>query len=139
MSAEENKALVRRLYEEIINRGNLAPVDELLAPDYKEGNALAGPQGFTQFISRIGAAFPDLHITIEDMIAEGDKVAARLTVTGTHDGPMSGPMGDVPPTGKRATWTGIDIIRVEGGKIAQRHSERDLLAMMQQLGVIPAP
>jgi predicted ester cyclase len=137
MSTEDNKALVSRFYEEILNGGNLALADNLLAADYKEDNVPSGPEGFRQFVARVGGAFPDLHITVEDMVAEGDKVVAQLTVTGTQLGPLSGPMGHIAPTGKRATWRGIDIFRVAGGKIAERRGIRDFLGMVQQLGAIP--
>jgi len=139
MSAE-NKAIVRRFFEEVVNKGNMAVADELIAQDYLEHGSPAGQpagiEGFKQFIALVATAFPDLQVTIEDMISEENKVVVRLTVHGTHTGKL---MGAIPPTGKRAMWTGIDIIRVVGGKIAERWSQRDLLGMMQQLGVIPAP
>ncbi len=114
MSTEDNKALVRRLYEEVFNRGNLPTVDELLATDYIDHTALPGtspgPEGLKQFISMFRAAFPDLHFTIEDMIAEGDTVVVRQTYRGTHKGDLM----NIPPTGKQVTITSIDIGRFAG-------------------------
>ena len=137
MSTEDNKALVRRLYEEVFNRGNLSTVDELLAADYIDHTALPGtspgPEGLKQFISMFRAAFPDLHFTIEDMIAEGDTVVVRQTYRGTHQGNLMG----IPPTGKQVTISALHIYRVAGGKIVEGWVNSDDLGMMQQLGVIP--
>lgn len=138
MSAEENKAIVRRFYEQAINTGNLHLAEQLLAPDYQEHPPLPGGgtgfQGFKQFVAMISTSFPDLHVAIKDIVAEGDKVAVRLTVSGTHKGAL---MGKIPPTGKHVTWRGLDIIRIADGKIVERWSERDLLGLMQELGAIP--
>lgn len=88
--------------------------------------------GFKQFVSRLATAFPDLHITIEDMISEVDKVVARVTVRATHKGTF---MGSIPPTGKEVIFTGVDIFQISGGKIIGRWNQRDLLGLMQQLGL----
>lgn len=139
MSTDDNKALVLRFYEDVINKGNMRLAEDVLAPDYVEHPGLpgggSGLAGFKQFVGMVGTAFPDLHVTVEDLIAEGDKVAARLTVSGTHKGVF---LGSIQPTGIHVTWTGIDLIRIAGGKIVERWNQRDLLGLMQQLGVIPA-
>jgi steroid delta-isomerase-like uncharacterized protein len=138
VSAEENKAQVRRLLE-AINTDNLDNIDELIASDYvyhSPGSPeVRGPDGFRQMISMYKTAFPDLNMVIDDMLAEGDKVAFRWTGTGTQRGEMMG----VPPTGKRVTGTGLIISRFAGGKIVEDHEVIDMLGMMQQLGVVPTP
>lgn len=139
MSTEELKAIVRRDVEEFWNARNLAKVDEFFAPIYvnHEPNA---PQvrdlaAFKQYAAALFAAFPDLHVTIEDMVAEGDQVAKRYSITGTHRGEWLG----LPPTGKPATITGITIYRIADGKIVECWWSYDALGMLQQLGVIPVP
>jgi steroid delta-isomerase-like uncharacterized protein len=137
MSALENKAVVRRFYE-ALNKHNVAGMLELLALDWVWHGPL--PPGFTP--DRAGVtdamtvywtAFPDSHATIEDLIAEGDKVVARVTARVTHQGEFMG----VPPTGKHVSATGIEIDRIEGGKIVETWHSRDDLGFLQQLGVIP--
>jgi steroid delta-isomerase-like uncharacterized protein len=139
VSVEENKAIVRRLLDEVINKGNLDVVDELVARDYvysaPGSPEMRGPEGFKQLISMYRSAFPDMQMTEDDMIGEGDKVVSRWTATGTHRGELMG----IPPTGKRATVTGIIISRIAGGKVVEDHEVLDSMGMMQQLGVIPAP
>lgn len=138
MSIETDKALVSRFFEEVINKGNMDLAEEIMSPDYIDYNVsegiTQGLEGFRQFISMVTTAFPDISVKVEDMIAEESKVAVRLTISGTHKGVL---MGNIPPTGKHATWTGIDIIGIEDGKIKERWNQRDLLGLMQQLGVIP--
>lgn len=134
----ENKAVVQRFYHEVVNHGNIALADKLMAYDFVEhGNpAGSGIEGFRQFVTMLTTAFPDLQITIEDMIAEGDKVVARVTVRGTHEGTL---MGSILPTGQEVTFTGIDIFQLANGKIVGRWNQRDLLGLMQQLGVVTLP
>jgi len=130
---EANKAVRRRYYEEVWNQGNLDVIDEIYPPDrdwHRYGNA----DGFKQYVAATRAAFPDLHYTIEDMIAEGDLVAVRTTATGTHKGEFMG----IPPTGVHATMTGLLISPIIDGKIQTSWVNEDNLGMMQQLGVIPA-
>lgn len=138
MSTEENKALVRRFYEEVFNKKNLADIDAFIDPKIIEHDLPpglpAGSEGTRQFIGMYVAAFPDLHLTAEDMIAEGDRVVARLTFRGTHRSELMG----IPPTGKQATTTGIQIVRIANGKIVENWINLDTLGMLQQLGVIPA-
>lgn len=137
VSAEGNKTIVRRLYGELINAGELSRGEELVAADFIDHPGIpglpAGRAGLLQFVSLARTAFPDLHVAVEDLLAEGDRVAARVTVSGTQRGVF---MGTIPPTGKRVTWTGIDILRIAGGKIAERWNERDLLGLMEQLGAV---
>lgn len=139
MSVEENKALVRRHVEEAWNKGNLSVLDEIMAPNLVNHNAPPGitpdREGFKQIISMHRKAFSDLHVTVEDMVAEGDKVVNRWTVSGTHKGEYMG----IAPTGKQVTLTGISIHRIEGGKIVEQWHEVDMLGLMQQLGVVPPP
>ena len=137
MSTEDNKALERRVFEEVLNKGNLALVDELFSPDnvvHTSTGPVHGSEGFKQFVNMYLSAFPDLQFTIEDMVAEGDKVVTRYTARGTHRGDLQG----IPPTGKPATVTGIVISRYEGGKSVEGWLEFDALGMMQQLGVVPS-
>ncbi|HXZ05639.1 MAG TPA: ester cyclase [Ktedonobacteraceae bacterium] len=136
MSTEENKALLRRLFEEVWNQGNLATVDELLAPDYVLNDPallVRGPEGFKAYVSAFRSAFPDMYATIEDQIAGEDRVAMRFTVHATHKGEFQG----IPPTGKQVTLSGIDIQRIADGKIAENWVNLDALGLLQQLGVLP--
>ena len=139
MSVEENKAIVHRIMEEIFNKGNVAAADELIASNFVDHNPVsgqpAGLEGLKQVVTMFRTAFPDLHCTVEEMIAEGDKVVARGTIRGTHKGEFMG----VPPTGKRVRVTGIDIARIAGGKVVERWGNFDEMGMMQQLGVVPPP
>lgn len=140
MSAEENKAIIRRMVEEMFNEGNLDATDDIIARDHvhydpampEEGH---GPEDFKQFVSVYRSAFPDLHVEIEDQVAEGDRVATRWTAAGTHEGELAG----IAPTGKRVTTPGMEISRIEGGKVAETWENYDMMGLMQQLGVIPAP
>jgi predicted ester cyclase len=128
MSAEENKALVRREQEELWNHtGNLDAAEELFAPDHAE----AAKQEAADF--RQG--FPDVVSTIEDLIAEGDKVVARWRSQATHQGDYMG----IPPTGKEVEFTGISVYRMEGGKIAESWTAEDQLGLMRQIGAVSDP
>ncbi len=139
MSAEENKAVVRREMEELFNHtGNLDAVEELIATDYVSYEPTSGEtrgiEGARQFAATYRQAFPDLENTVEDMVAEGDKVVVRFRARGTHEGETEA-FG--PATGKRMDITGITIKRVVDGKIAEAWTNFDALGMMQQLGMIP--
>jgi len=137
MSTEDNKALARRGFEETLNQRNLIVLDELHVPDFvyhAASRTIQGREPFKHFLSMLITAFPDVHVTIEDMIGEGDRVVIRYTYRGTHKGDLMG----IPPTGKQATITGILIGRFEDGKFLEGWIEFDALGMMQQLGVIPA-
>src|SRR5947209_426141 len=144
MTLEENKALIRRYYEEIdasAQDGRGASVlDEFVAPDFVNHNPSPGfaPNlvGLKQAYEHFLAATPDGYHVIEDMIAEGDKVVTRLSGYGTQTGEL---LGIIPPTGKKFRATAIAIHRITNGKIVEHWSEVDNLGVMQQLGVIPAP
>ena len=140
MSTDANKVLVRRLWEEVFNKRNLAVADEVVAPDAINYEALPGmtregPESVKQILHLLTAAFPDHHTTLEEMIAEGDQVVVRTTFSGTHQGAFMG----VPPTGKPFSQAQIHIVRIVDGKAVEHRAVRDDMSMMQQLGVIPAP
>ncbi len=140
MSTEENKAVVRREIEELLNHmGNLDAAEEIIAPDYVSHEPTSGDtrgiEGAKQFAATYRQAFPDLENTIEDMVAEGDKVVVRFRGRGTHQGETEA-FG--PPTGKRMEITGITIKRLSEGKIVEAWTNFDALGMMQQLGLVPA-
>ena len=140
MSIEQNKALVRQLVEEMINQGNLSLADEMFAADFIEheelpAEAARGREGVKQMMTMMRSAFPDFQVTIEDMIAEGDKVVIRQTWTGTHQGEFMG----MPPTGKRIAFGVFDIIRIEGGKFVEHWGQMDSTGLMQQLGADTTP
>ena len=139
MSTEENKTLMRRFFEEVYTKKNLAAIGEFIAPTHIDHSAAAaglpgGPAGSRQAIGMMLTGFPDLHVTVEDMIAEGDKVVVRMTMRGTQQGAF----GSIPPTGKQVAVSTIDIVRIEGGKIAEEWGIDDMLGMLQQLGVVPS-
>jgi steroid delta-isomerase-like uncharacterized protein len=137
MSTEENKALVYR-YCEAWNKHNVAAMEELYAPDLVSHSAGVFPdmdrEGVKQMYTAVFfPAFPDAHIAVEDLIAEGDKVVCRWTVRGTHRGEFMG----VPPTGKQVSFTGIEIERIEDDRFVEFWTIGDMLGVMQQLGAIP--
>ena len=137
MTIEENKAVARRVLEEIFNKGNLDVADELLAPEYVDHDPampedVRGPEGFKEYVRAYRSAFSDIHIQIEDQIAEGDNVVTRWTGTGTHDGDLAG----IAPTGKRVTLPGMEIVRISGGKLVEGWEGYDTMNLMQQLGVV---
>jgi steroid delta-isomerase-like uncharacterized protein len=138
MSADENEAITRRAYE-AINQKNLDALDQMVASDIIDHDPAPGQgpglEGVKQYFSSLHTAFPDVQMNIDDMIAEGDKVVARVNMSGTHQGEFMG--ND--PTGNRVTITGIDILRIADGKIVERWGKFDDLSMMQQLGVISEP
>lgn len=139
MAGEDNKTLVRRLFEEAWNKGNASVADQLIATNYVNHDPVAPPElqkgqdGFKQSIAAYRSAFPDLRITIDDQAAEGDKVITRWTARGTQRGELFG----VAPTGKMGTVTGITFSRVSGGKIMEDWTNWDTLGLMQQLGAVP--
>lgn len=137
MTLEEMKAFVRRHDEDVINRNDLSVLETDISPDYIDHAALPGfspgPAGAKAMLSMIHGAFTDLHATIEDTIAEGDKVAVRKSWTGTHEGAFMG----IAPTGKRVKFEGIVIWRIEKGQLIERWASIDRLGIMEQLGVLP--
>ena len=134
---EENKATQRRLMEEVWNKGNLDFVDELIAAEHvhydPQSPPVRGTEGYKQLVSMYRSAFPDLHFTIEDLIAEGNKVVVRYTAVGTQRGDLP----SIPATGKHSTVTGIMISRLAGGKFVETSVNWDTLGMLQNLGVVP--
>ena len=139
MSTEENKALSQRFIYEVLNKKNLQAIDDLIAPDAIDHAAPPGvppgSEGVKQFLAMVLTAFPDYKETIEDMIAEGDKVVTRSTWQGTHRGAFMG----IPPTGKQVKVTSIDISRVANGKFVEHWGLQDVPRLMEQLGVMPTP
>lgn len=139
MSANENKARVRSLYEHIFNQKNLAAVDDYFAPTVIDHSlppgVPGGIEGVRQTIGMFLGAFPDLRLTVEDSIAEGDRVVSRWMLRGTHQGASLG----MPPTGKHVTMPGISIVRMEDGKSTEQWVIFDQMVMLQQLGLAPAP
>jgi steroid delta-isomerase-like uncharacterized protein len=137
MSSEANKDVVRRTHAAII-QGDMSALGELFTPDYVDHSRLGvspGPEGVVQFFAMARAAMPDLHATLDELIAEGDRVVARGTITGTQTGAFMG----IPATGKRVAIAYIDINWIADGKIAERWANQDDLGMLQQLGLIPPP
>ena len=130
-TTEVNKAQFRRAYEEVLNKGDVSVVDELIAPGTNRG-----PSSLRWLATMLRTAFPDLRFTIEELVAEGDIVAGRLTMSGTHEGPM---MGLPPPTGRAVRQDHMHFVRYRDGRAIEHWGVRDDLGMMQQLGVIPEP
>ena len=140
MSTEQNKALVRQLVKEAINQGNIRVIDELLIPDFVEHEELPpgippGREGPKVLFTMLRSGFPDIKATIEHLIAEGDQVVLHMTWTGTHKGEFMG----IPPTGKSISINVIDILGIAESKFVEHWGVMDSMAMMQQLGVVPAP
>jgi predicted ester cyclase len=141
MSTEANKAISRRFLKEIFSQGNLAVADEIIAPDHVDSGPGTlpglppGPEGSKQLVTVYRNAFPDVQFTLDEQIAEGDKVVTRFTAHGTHKGELAG----IPPTGKSSTVTGMSVDRIVNGKIVESWGIFDQFGMMQQLGVIPVP
>jgi steroid delta-isomerase-like uncharacterized protein len=139
MSTEENKALIRRLIEEFINKGDTAVAEALVAEDHVALEPSAGHQpgraGLLTTITRMRTAFPDLQYTIEDMVAEGDKVAVYFVWRGTHQGEFLG----IAPTGKRVTVPGMGFDYCVAGQCKKSRILMDTMSLMRQLGVVPPP
>ena len=128
----ENEAVVRRFFEELWNAGDLDAADSLLSPAHVHHigeRRLDGPEGVKAAVTRFRGAFPDLHFTIEDVVSDGDRVVVRWIATGTHDGPFY----DVPATGRPTRWSGMDLVRLEGGRIVELWSNADSMTLVEQL------
>ena len=141
MSAED-KARANRFVDEFFNKKNVGIMDELFTVDYVEYDAnfpqgLRGRAAVKEYYTSFITAFPDMQMTVEHVISEGDKVVQQLTWTGTHNGPLVGPGGAIPPTGKRITTTGMHVARIADGKAVEGWGYGDDLGLMQQLGIIP--
>ncbi len=135
MTKQENEAIVRRTWEELFNQGKLAVADELISPDFKNHAAPGSPPGpasFKGLVTFYRSAFPDAQFTIEDLLADDDKVVMRNTFSGTHRGPFMG----VAPTGRRVSQEQIHIVRVASGQVVEHWAVRDDLNLLRQLGVI---
>ena len=136
MSAEENKALVRSYIEKVWHQKNSAAIDEFLAVNYQRHTspnvAPVNREGQKQRLVGIRAAFPDITLTLEEILAEGDRVAFRSTIRGTHQNIFQG----IPPTGRQVTVSLLDIVRVEDSKIVEHWGGPDFLDWLQQLGAV---
>jgi uncharacterized protein (TIGR02246 family)/steroid delta-isomerase-like uncharacterized protein len=134
-TAQANKALARRYWDEVINQGKVAVIDEIFAADYDQHHVGVPPglAGIKAFVKTMSVAFPDQHATIEDTIVEGDRVMTRTTVRATHTGPFR----DIAPTGRSVSVEILDIWRVEDGKLKEHWGVFDNLAFLRQLGAIP--
>jgi predicted ester cyclase len=133
MSTDLNKALVRRLYDEFLNAGKLDLLDQLVSPDYVGAGGQRGPAGFAEPIVALRAAFPDLHYTSDEIVAEGDRVAVRWTWRGT----FTNTFRRYAPTGKAMTSTGLAIFQLTDGKVVRTSLETDRLGFLVAIGAIP--
>ena len=137
--SEENKALIRRWFEEVWNKGREAAIDEMFAAEGiahgladETGNDLRGPHDYKPFFRKFRSAFPEIEVLVEDTVAEGDKVAARCLVRGKHQSDSLG----FAATGQSTEFTGITIVRVEEGKIVEAWNNFDFMTMYRQLGAL---
>ena len=139
LPAEDNKALVRRFVDEVQSSGNIGLIDEICSPEFVNHSAPPGIPADREGIKIVTAmfrrAFPDSYFTVEDMMAEGDKVATRKTFHGTHEGEFMG----IPPSGRSVSTGLIDIVRISEGRVVEHWSMGDSLGMMRQLGVLSQP
>jgi len=139
VSTEENKALVRRFVDEVQSKGNADLIDEICSAEFVNHSAPPGIptdcEGIKIVTAMFRGAFPDSYFTVEDMVAEGDKVATRKTFHGTHEGEFMG----IPPSGRSVSMGLIDIVRISEGRVVEHWSMGDTLGMMRQLGVVPQP
>lgn len=134
---EDNKTLVRRVFEEVWNQRKLEVADQLLASDYVSHDPASpdfgrGPDALKRLVKYYTDAFPDTHFTVDEMISEGDRVVARWTVTGTQRGQL----GDIPATNRQVTVTGVEIVRISNGKVQEARTTWDALGLMRQLGAV---
>jgi steroid delta-isomerase-like uncharacterized protein len=135
----ENKAIVRRLYEEVWNKRRVELVDELMSPSHAMHNnhvpdSCIGPEAYKREVARFMTGFPDLRFNVEDVVSENDKVAVSWTISGTHTGEFRG----ISPTGKKVSIEGITINHIADGKIMDSYVNWDALSVLQQFGVAPA-
>ncbi|HKZ23483.1 MAG TPA: ester cyclase [Thermoplasmata archaeon] len=140
MTSHTNEALLRRFYDEALSKGNVNVVDELVDRNFVDHEPnppgfKSGIEGTKQVISAMRTGFPDLQVAVNEVIPHGDKVVARVTLSGTHKGKFM----DIPPTGKRVSFEGIDIVRFSGGKAVEHWGLTDNMGLFTQLGAIPAP
>ncbi len=143
MSTDENKAVVRRWFAEVVSRGDMKSLDAICAVCHPQFEMVRGvvepaPQGIPGLkglVTSLRTAFPDLNATVEEQVAEGDKVVSRVTMKGTHKGEFNG----MPATGRSFSIAGVSIWEVRGGQLISEWVSWDSMGMMQQLGVVPAP
>ncbi len=136
MTTDDNKALVQRFYDEVINQKNLAALDQFVSPNAVNHTVPAGlPQGPSQFLGLHLNAFPDAKATVEDLLADGDKVIARVSFRGTQQAAF----GSINPRGKPITVMAINIFRIANGQMVEHWGLADRLSALQQLGVVPPP
>jgi steroid delta-isomerase-like uncharacterized protein len=133
-------AIARRFFDEVFSKGKLDLVDELFATDYVghppgQEEANRGPEGVKEYVGRLRRAASDFTVTIEDQVADGEKVVTRWTARGTHDGELM----NIAPTGRTAAITGITIQRIHDGKVVEGWTNWDVMGLLQQLGVAPGP
>jgi len=138
VSREANTILARRYLEEVIHQGNVAAIDDSMPTNHRltwpgSPSPMYGPEGFKHLLIIYASAFPDLHWTTEEVMAQGETVVARLRAHGTHQRELMG----MPPTGKHLTWTETHIFRVAGGKLVEHWTNLDQVGMLQQIGVLP--
>ena len=134
MSRERNLAAVRRLLGDVLNGGDLDAIGELVHPDYVDrAGGGPGPDGYRRWAAGVWAAFPDFELTIEDLLADGDRVVVRYTARGTHRGEVL----RVPPTGRRVEYMGIGIVRLADGRMIERWNCSDTMCLLAQLGALP--
>ncbi len=133
-----SKSIADRFTEDLWDRGNLNIADEILSASFVDHDFVQGQtpgmEGYKQMVGAFRSAFPDLRVRNEDVIEEGNKVVVRWTANGTHNGQLM----QIPPTGKKVSLKGVDILRIENDKIVERWGEFDALGMLSQLGVIPS-
>lgn len=140
MGPNDPETVYRRVVDEVINGGNYAALDDLATPDFVEHEEFPpgipqNREGVKQFFSLLRTAFPDQRVTIENLVIQGDMVAARLMATGTHRGDFVG----IPPTGKQVSMQVFDLVRIVDGKMTEHWGLSDQFGLLQQLGAIPAP
>jgi steroid delta-isomerase-like uncharacterized protein len=139
MSTDTNKAIITRMVEQVWNEGRIDLVEEFIAENYVEHVAgrsdRTGSELIRQAVTDTRSAYPDFRLSIDDFVAEGDRVAARWSMTGTHEGDFY----DIPPTGKKVSQSGTAFYRLEKGQIAEIWFLADMMGLMQQLGVVPTP
>jgi steroid delta-isomerase-like uncharacterized protein len=138
--SQQNKEVVRKVFEEGVNLGRFEVLQQLIADDYvgaNSGDAVKGPPAFSKPLLALHEAFPDIHYTLDDVVAEGDKVAVHWHWTGTHRNTFHGPAGVFPPTGKAVTNEGMAVFEVRGGKVLRAVLLTDRLSFLQEMGAIP--
>lgn len=137
-NSEQNKNLIKRVISEVWNEGNFDVIDELVADDFvihsrRPEEELKGPKQVREFYENLRSAFPDLKFTITDLVAEGDKVVTHFSASATHKGDFKG----IPATGKKITFSGVDIDKITNGKFVECWTNIDELGLLQQLGAVP--